>query len=280
MARGSVTKRGDSWRIAVELPPDPATGKRRQRWETFVGTKKDADRRLRELLTLADAQRLGVTPKMPLSEYLAIWLRDHGASRSPKTADNYRAMVRCYIVPYLGRIPLAKLTPAQIAAWQTQLRKAPRADGKTGGLSASTIHCAWRVLRAALNMAAKWRLMPVSPMDDCEPPRLPRREMKVFDVSQAQAFLTACAEEGIKWQAWFTCALHTGARPGELRALTWPDVDFVPAPFTYSAVRSTFAAKGSSPGLRRPVPAGGRSPWGPTSSLSCAGTALPRMRSG
>ena len=55
MARGSVTRRGDSWRIAVELQPDPLTGKRVQRFESFVGSKKDADRRLRERLGHANA---------------------------------------------------------------------------------------------------------------------------------------------------------------------------------------------------------------------------------
>jgi integrase len=43
MARGHITKRSEgSWSLVVELERDPATGKRRQKWETFRGKKTDA----------------------------------------------------------------------------------------------------------------------------------------------------------------------------------------------------------------------------------------------
>lgn len=62
-------------------------------------------------------------------------------------------------------------------------------------------------------------------MDRVEPPRVPRKEMRTFDVEQAQAFLAAAREESTTWQTFFTLALYTGAQPGELRGLRWEDVD-------------------------------------------------------
>ena len=84
MARGSVTKRGNSWRIVVELEPDPITGKRRQKFETFYGSKKDADKRLRELQALADQRMLGANSKTTLTEYLERWLTDYASTKPPK----------------------------------------------------------------------------------------------------------------------------------------------------------------------------------------------------
>jgi len=82
MARGSIMRRGTSWRLTVELPPD-GSGKRRRLTETVPGTKKDAQRRLTELLLQADQHRLGAMPRMTLADFMAVWLRDHAATRAP-----------------------------------------------------------------------------------------------------------------------------------------------------------------------------------------------------
>ena len=48
--RGHIKQRAKgSWSIVLELGRDPATGKRRQQWTTFRGTKRDAKRKLAEL---------------------------------------------------------------------------------------------------------------------------------------------------------------------------------------------------------------------------------------
>lgn len=224
MARGSVTKRGDAWRIAVELPPDAATGKRRQKWETFHGSKKDADRRLRELLALVDRQQLAVTPKASLSEYLACWLQDFAGTKSPKTQHRYRQLLETYVIPELGAIRLDHLTPMHLIGLEARLRETERQDGK-GKLSSQTVLHVHRVLHLALRCAVEWRLLTVNPMDSVQAPRSPRRQMRCFDVAEAQTFLEACATEPVKWQAFFTALLVTGARPGELKALRWEDVD-------------------------------------------------------
>ncbi len=49
--------------------------------------------------------------------------------------------------------------------------------------------------------------------------------MKLFDVQQAQASLAASEAEGVKWRAFFTLAITTGLRLGEVLGLRWVDVD-------------------------------------------------------
>jgi len=54
--RGHIRKRGkDSYTIVVNLGTDRETGRRRQQWVTVRGTKKDAERRLSELLNQLDS---------------------------------------------------------------------------------------------------------------------------------------------------------------------------------------------------------------------------------
>lgn len=258
MARGSVTRRGDAWRVAVELAPDPITGKRRQLFETCHGLKKDADKRLTELLALADQQLLGANSKMKLGEFLERWLEDYARTKAPKTYSRYRQLVEKQIVPHLGAIRLDKVTPAHVVRLQSILRDAPRQDGRPGKLSARTIAHVHRVLHTALECAVKWRLIPRNPADGVEAPSAPRSEMRTFTVDQARAFLAASEAEGIRWQAFYHLALASGLRPGELSALRWQDLDLDAS--TLSVQQSVQRIAGMGRVIRQPKTAGSRRP--------------------
>ena len=48
--RKRKTKTGHDWQITVELPKDPITGKRVRRYKTVEGTKKEAERAMRDFI--------------------------------------------------------------------------------------------------------------------------------------------------------------------------------------------------------------------------------------
>ena len=74
---GSIIARGDSYRIKVSLGKDAVTGKYTAYYETFRGNKKDAEKRLRQLLTELDKGIFVRPGKATLGEYLNGWLQDY-----------------------------------------------------------------------------------------------------------------------------------------------------------------------------------------------------------
>jgi integrase len=61
--KGSITQRGKhSWEVRVDLGADPETHKRRRRTETIKGPKREAQRRLAELLVDSNRGTLTVRP--------------------------------------------------------------------------------------------------------------------------------------------------------------------------------------------------------------------------
>ena len=68
--RGSLRKRSkNAWTIIVDLEKDPA-GKRRQKWLTVKGTKRDAERKLIEIIAEINSQ-IYITPSQEaLGAYL------------------------------------------------------------------------------------------------------------------------------------------------------------------------------------------------------------------
>jgi integrase len=227
VARGFIVKRGEAYRIAVELPTDQTTGKRQRHWETFHGTKKEANKRLTELQGFVDRGRLGANSKMILTDFLDLWLEQHADTKADKTSLRYHQIVQHQLKPHLGSVRLDLLTPAVISGLDKKLR--------SENLAPQTRQHAHRVLHTALNYALTLRLIVSHPMDGLQAPSVPKKEMQVFDVAEARRFLETCRTaqlqrwadpDRLKWLAFFSVALNTGMRVSELRGLRWQDVDY------------------------------------------------------
>ena len=102
---GSIRKRGKgTWELNINLGRD-ASGKRRRKFVAVKGTKTQAQRKLRELLTSVDYGMSLDTSKVTLGEFLGRWPQDYVAIKTaPSTADGYRIIVVCHLIPALARI--------------------------------------------------------------------------------------------------------------------------------------------------------------------------------
>ena len=71
--RGHLKKRSkNSWTIVLDRGRDPATGKRRQQWVSVKGTKRDAERKLAELLH--QGRTISVVHFNPIEAYTTVAL--------------------------------------------------------------------------------------------------------------------------------------------------------------------------------------------------------------
>ena len=93
--RGSVNQRGkDTWQIRYDAPP---TGNRRRKYlaETVKGTKKAAERVLRERLAAIDGKAYVPRHRETITMFLERWLATYAASNtSLRTQQGYRGIIR------------------------------------------------------------------------------------------------------------------------------------------------------------------------------------------
>ena len=218
---GHIRKRGKNWSIVLDFPRS-VEGKRRQKWITVRGSKKDAERELRRLLSDLDSGSCVEPSKLTVAEFLERWLKHATDKVSPKTHERYSEIVRKNLIPAFGSTPLAKLQPLQIEEFYSEALRTGRKDGR-GGLSPQTVVHFHRVLRAALNRAVKWRLVARNVAEAVEPPRVECREMTALDETETARLLEAA--QGTRMYAPIMFAVRTGVRRGELLALRWSDLD-------------------------------------------------------
>jgi hypothetical protein len=137
------TKHG-SWYFSAELP-SPSGQRRRVRRGGFASRSAAV-----AALEALGGPAAGPVRGMTSGEWLQRWLASRVSLRA-STSRGYAAHVRGYLVPYLGGIPLAELSPGDVQAMFTAIIRGEAALGHP--VSAATLRRIHATLRAALNGA-------------------------------------------------------------------------------------------------------------------------------
>lgn len=220
MARGSITRRGDSYLIRIYIGMCGAPKRPRYLTESVRGTKKEAQARLAAKLRELEAG-LPAPDKGMLIEYLDRWLNSPGrrASVKARTHADKRDLVNRYVRQHpIGQVPIDQLTPLHLQEVYDELL--------ARGLSAGTVRNLHAVFSKSLRQAVRWRLIPSSPAPDVELPagKTKKGALRPFTPEEALRFLGALAGE--LYGPLFHLALASGMRPGEVLGLHWEEVDF------------------------------------------------------
>jgi integrase len=131
--RGSVIKKGDRWYVKLELDPDPATGRRRQRWHSGFATKKEAERARVDLLSKLDRGEYVAPTQQTLGDFLTEWLSAVERTVRPSTFESYRRNMTLHVRDRVGATRLTRVDGAVLnslyATLLTSGRKPPSRAG-------------------------------------------------------------------------------------------------------------------------------------------------------
>lgn len=206
---GSIYKRKDRrWAATISLGP----GRRK----SYYGrTREEVAHKLTAALK-AREEGLPLAPeRQTLAAFLAQWLEAVKPTLRPESFRRYEDLCRIHIIPELGSIRLARLTPQQVQAAYSRRLEA--------GLSGTSVQLLHGVIHKALDQAMRWGLVPRNVADLVTAPRRSTPEMRTLSPEEAGALLEAAG--GHRLEALYVLAVTCGLRLGELQALRWRDVD-------------------------------------------------------
>ena len=208
-----MCRRDGRWMARLEL--ERTAGKRRRKF--IYGHSRDevAKKLAAALVALQQGTPIPVG-RRTVSQFLAEWLETIKPPMiRPRTHQNYEALCRLHIEPALGRVALVKLEPQAI---QNMLNKALRA-----GSAPQTVKHIRTVLRRALNLALKYRLISYNAATLVELPNRERGEIKPLTREETRTLIEVA--KGSHLEAFLIVAVRLGLRRGEILGLKWEDLN-------------------------------------------------------
>ena len=206
--------------VSMELGRDES-GKRLKRYRTFH-TLAAARNGLRDFHAGLERERelerkLAPAQELDLSHWLEYWMDSIvRPNRAETTVYAYQKIIDNHIDPALGTVPLKRLTPKMVQEYYTETQR-------TSGLSSNTMRRHHDLLSSALRSAVRQDVIPASPMERVEPPRVRTAESYFYNNQELKLLYQKI--EGNILELAVKLAGSLGMRREEICGLKWENVD-------------------------------------------------------
>ena len=220
--RQSTSKSTNSWKITIELEKDELTGKRKQKYYTYHGTRKEAEHFLTQKLNELDKGILCTSKKIKFEIFLDYWLDTIKINKKETTIEEYTHYIDKHIKPNLGKIYLQDLKKTQIQAFYNNEFKNGRLDGK-GGVSPKTLKNIHNIIHSVLDMACNSDLISKNISNGLQLPKVEKYNAKFLEKEQLLELVKKAKNTDIYIP--IALAIYTGMRRGEILGLSWDNIN-------------------------------------------------------
>lgn len=183
----------------------------KERKQTYKGISRElAEQKEREILHKRDYGETTPNPRQaPTFEQVAQqWIEQHRPEWKLSTLAQYQNVIDTHLKPIFSKDRVSHITGQRALDLRTKLYDA--------GLSARRINLILIVLKM-IQKAARYPLLGVKML------REEKTEVDPLASDEVEAMLAKCPAW---WRPFFTVSFWSGARPGELAALKWGNVDW------------------------------------------------------
>ena len=218
-------------RFCVVYAYTDASGKKRQKWETYP-TMEDAKKRKTEIEYNQMTGSFTIPECSTISELLDEYVELYGKTKwSISMYTSNTGLIRNYIKPIIGKLKLNEVTSRSLEQYYKTLQKTPavqqmckkKYSKETAFVTTATIKKIHNLLRSAFTQAEKWDLIEKNPAHYATLPKHEPKERQIWDAPTLFKAIECCNDPRLKLclNLAFSCSL----RIGELLALTWDCVD-------------------------------------------------------
>lgn len=209
-AQGRQIQRSKTWK------PAPGWSEKRtekELQEALVRFQEECDG-----CAMAGNVKFSVFAEQWITEYAMRKLKKSSVQRMLKYQDRTNAAI--------GHLRMDKITTRHVQQFINNLSEPGVNQATGGGLAPKTIKNYLSFVSGIFDYAIRMGMVKSNPTRNVVLPSPDDQERKTMTLEQAQDFLTRLESEPLQWKAFFTLAIYSGLRRGELLGLEWSDVLF------------------------------------------------------
>lgn len=166
-----------------------------------------------------------------LGDWLDLWMdTEIEPRRAETTVNGYRNIIRNHMLPALGAVRLADLSPELINGYYQWL-------SSEKGLSPNTVRKHHVLLHTALKAAYRQGVLSANPAQRATPPQAASTDVLYYTPARLSRLLREV--DGLPLELPVKLACHLGLRRSELLGLRWRDVDLQTGLLSVRWVRTT-----------------------------------------
>lgn len=212
-----------TYQIVAEEEAGYSTGKRKRFYRTVKGSKKEAEKAMRNFINELENQTFTKDSKITVKDFIHQWIELYIKDQlSPTTVQHYVVQTENYIIPVFGKMYLQQVKNIDVQKWVFSLQKKSPLTGKP--MAPKTIKNIFLNLSAAMKKAVMLELIPKNPCDNITMPKLERFHPDIYSMEEVEHMLD-CAK-GTSMYLPLMIEICIGLRRGELLALKWKHIDF------------------------------------------------------
>ena len=230
----AIQRRGNSFRIKVSCGYD-THGKQvvqSMTWKPDEGmTEKQIEKEVQRQAVLFEEACLkgNIVSVVKFEEFSRQWFSEYAEKRlKAQTIRGYHYL-EPRIYKAIGHLRIDKMTPRHVQKFINELSEEERKDAlgaKGQKLSAKTVKLHLSLISTVFDYAIKMQMIQTNPCKSVTLPSPDKKERNIYTLEEAQHILELFEtedENNFKYVVFFTMALYTGFRRGELLGLEWSD---------------------------------------------------------
>ncbi len=227
----TIRKRGNSYQIRVSsgYRADGRQVTRSMTWTPSPGmTQRQIENELKRQEVLFEEQCAKgiVTTSIKFEEFAERWMDEYASVNLKGTSFHRMHSASIRIYEYFGHMRLNKITRRDIQLFIDDLAKNGKNMRNGNPLSEKSVIHHLNFLSDVFNYAIRLDILEDNPCKNVIVPKGAKKEKAVYTVEEIGRLFDILENSPLKYRAFFTLAVYSGFRRGELLGLEWQDVDF------------------------------------------------------
>ncbi len=228
----NIRKRGNSYQIRVSCGYN-SNGRqvsRSKTWKPREGmTEKQIEKELRRQAVLFEEKCITgccMNSNIRFEDFAEQWLEEYAKVNLKSSSYHRMGLLRDRIYPAIGYMKMDRITVRNVQQFVNDLMLNGK-NKKTGApLSRKTVVHYLSFISDVFSYAVRMGILSNNPCKNVTVPKGEKHEKQIYTIEEVEQIFTLLKKEPLKYRVFFTLAIYSGFRRGELLGLEWKDIDW------------------------------------------------------